>query len=356
MNNIDLNKIQEYIRLGLINENTHPEDERIKIFNYSHTCQFDRKWDEITRMCRGLIVNIETGEILARPFEKFFNVQEHTDVFNKEIPNEEPVITEKLDGSLGILYWLNDEPWITTRGSFVSDQALWATDWFRRNVDYSSLPKDITLLFEIIYKENRIVVNYNFEGLVYLAGIDTKTGRQVSYKPENKNASVVKRIENTDIKTLAELDDKEGEGFVIFYPKNNLRLKIKFPEYIRLHKILTCLSVKGVWEYLKENGINADIRKIAEDAPDEFYSWIDTVANDLVIKYKEINVYCREEFSAIDDFADHTAGATRKWWAEYIVKTKYPSILFSILDEKDYSQLIWKIIKPKGVNTFKEEI
>ena len=191
---ISLDKIREYIKSGLIKENIHPDNENIRIYNYTHECQFDRKWDEVTTTCRGLIMNILTGKIIARPFPKFFNLQEHLDVFKKELPTEEPIITEKVDGSLGILYWLktkklclrcgslesencinNEEhefsmlPWIATRGSFTSDQAIWATGWFRRNVDYSNLPKDITLLFEIIYKENRIVKSNTVVCNVFLA-------------------------------------------------------------------------------------------------------------------------------------------------------------------------------------------
>ena len=180
MKTINLDKIQKYVDSGLINVNVHPEDEKIKLFNYSHKCQFDRKWDEITRMCRGLIVNTETGEIIARPFEKFFNVQEHTDVFNKEIPDEVPLITEKLDGSLGIMYTLNNKTWIATRGSFTSEQAIWATKWWRENKGDEPYGNEITHLFEIIYPENRIVVKYDFSGLVYLASIRTETDKQVS--------------------------------------------------------------------------------------------------------------------------------------------------------------------------------
>lgn len=360
METINLDKIKEYIEKGLIKETTHPDDEKIKIYNYTHECQFDRKWDEITTTCRGLIINTLTGNVLARPFPKFFNLQEHLDVFKKELPDEEPIITEKLDGSLGILYWLNSEPWIATRGSFTSEQALWATAWFRKNVDHANLPKDITLLFEIIYNENRIVVNYDFEGLVFLAAIDTKTGKQLGYFPEG--IRIVKYIESTDTKALAELDDKEGEGFVIFYAQSNLRLKIKFPEYVRLHKILTGLSIKGVWEYLKEKGIDIDIRNIAEDAPDEFYDWIDEVASNLVAEYKEIEEFCKNNFAKIqkkaaDDLEVNIDNPwTRKEWAEQITKEKYPSILFSMLDKKEWKEHIWKLIKPTRANTFKEKI
>ena len=70
---MDLEKIKQYVEQGLISENIHPEDENVRIYNYTPEVQFDRKWDDTTIMCRGLILNIKTGEILARPFEKFFN-------------------------------------------------------------------------------------------------------------------------------------------------------------------------------------------------------------------------------------------------------------------------------------------
>ncbi len=201
---------------------------------------------------------------------------------------------------------------------------------------------------DLIIKENTLAKKRE----ILVSTIDTKTGRQLGYCPDN--IKTVKNIINTDIKTLAELDDKEGEGFVVFYPKNNLRLKIKFPEYVRLHKILTCLSVKGVWEYLKENGPDVDIRGIVEDAPDEFYIWIDTIASDLVTKYREIENICKNDFEEIQKKA--TKDWSRKNWAIQITQKKYPGILFTILDEREYDQLIWKLIRPKGANTFKEEI
>ncbi len=117
------NEILPYIEKGLISENRHPEDNDVAILNYTQEQQFSGVWDDITRQCRGLIMNVRTGDIIARPFPKFFNYQEHV-AKGWPIPNETPIISEKLDGSLGILYELNGEPWIATRGSFVSDQAL----------------------------------------------------------------------------------------------------------------------------------------------------------------------------------------------------------------------------------------
>lgn len=350
----DFDKIQEYIIKGLISERVHPDYSDIHIYNYTQKAQFDRIWDEYTINCRGLIVNTKNKKILAKSFQKFFNVEEHLEVFKKELPDEEPIITTKEDGSLGILVWLNDEPWIATRGSFCSEQAIWATHWFRKNVDYSNIPKELTLLFEIVYAQNRIVIQYDFEGLIFLAAIDTKTGRQVGFKPNG--VRIADSIPNTDILKLAELDEKNKEGFVVFYPKSNLRLKIKFPEYVRMHKILTGLSVKGIWEYFVENGIDADIKKIAENMPDEFFVWLIKVSEDFKKRYKEIEYECVTHFNLISYDLINITEKTRKDWATLISKTRFPGILFLMLDGKDYSKHILKLLKPCGAQTFKNEV
>lgn len=74
-------------------------------------------WNHATLTCRGLIADSE-GTILARPSTKFFNLEQV-----EQLPDEPFEVYEKLDGSLGILYWLDDEPYISTRGSFESPQS-----------------------------------------------------------------------------------------------------------------------------------------------------------------------------------------------------------------------------------------
>jgi hypothetical protein len=37
----------------------------------------------------------------------------------------------------------------------------------------------------------------------------------------------------------------------------------------------------------------------------------------------------------------------------YINVQKHPVILFAMLDNKNYNQIIWQLIKPKGNSTFK---
>src|SRR5208337_116 len=102
-------------------------------------------------------------EVIARPFRKWFNLNTsfRPETLEANLPSWKPRVLEKLDGSLGILFWYGGQkrPYIATRGSFASDQAIWATNWYRAKfgnwpiADSAKWPKDYTPLFEIIYKE-----------------------------------------------------------------------------------------------------------------------------------------------------------------------------------------------------------
>jgi len=341
---IFLDKLKEYIEKGLISDNVHPEDPNIHVFNYTKRAQYEKAWDDVTVQCRGLIVNIKTGEVIAHPFPKFFNYGEK----EVQLPVEAPIITDKLDGSLGILYVLNKQPWISTRGSFVSDQALWATDWYRKNVGY--LPdEDKTELFEIIFPENRIVVKYDFSGLVHLATIRTRDGLQIPSTHFPEPVRRVKVFPATDLDALAKLDTPNSEGFVIFYPNANLRMKIKFPEYVRLHKIITGLSVKGVWEALRDG---SDMKDYFENVPDEFSQWLMKTLESLKGQYSIIEVDAQEEFRKM---LEELPVAHRKEYAEKIKQFKYPGLGFALLDKKDIAPIIWKMVRPVGEKAFKDE-
>lgn len=92
--------------------------------SYTQKCQFDRKWNAATLACRGLILD-EGGSVVARPFGKFFNFGEPSPI---AVPVNEPFVAyDKLDGSLGVLYFWEGKPYIATRGSFVSVQSQEAT-------------------------------------------------------------------------------------------------------------------------------------------------------------------------------------------------------------------------------------
>ena len=136
---------------GYVNVQKHPVFD-YHIYNYAQKTQFEKKWNPATLQARGLILN-GRGEVVARPFKKFFNFQEHQ---NNQIPwHEKFCVLEKVDGSLGITYIGEDgEVYMATRGSFTSEQAIFASNWIQSKQDLCDIVKknsDKTFLFEIVY-------------------------------------------------------------------------------------------------------------------------------------------------------------------------------------------------------------
>jgi RNA ligase len=140
-----LNILNHYIEKGLVVKQDHPTLP-LSIYNYSRTCQYDKLWDEVTLDCRGLVLDSE-GNVVAKPFPKFFNMEE---LFDSEIPNESFEVYEKMDGSLGIAFYYKGDWIVATRGSFVSEQAVKAIEMLKK-YPIEHLDKNNTYLFEIIY-------------------------------------------------------------------------------------------------------------------------------------------------------------------------------------------------------------
>jgi RNA ligase len=135
--------LEKYHSLGLLYKQTHPRLP-LTIWNYTPKVQYEELWDEITLMCRGLVTDDE-GNIVARPFKKFFNLEE-----GKHTPTSEFEVFEKMDGSCIILFYYNDEWIFATRGSFTSEQAIKAKE-LSSKYPLENLDKNNTYLFEIIY-------------------------------------------------------------------------------------------------------------------------------------------------------------------------------------------------------------
>lgn len=171
-NYIDPQLLSEEIEAGYITCREHPRDSDLKIYNYSKKAQIEQRWNDATRKCRGLIVQRTPWgvEILAKPWLKFFNCGEHPEgTFNLDMP---VWAVDKIDGSLGIAY-PGPQGWaIATRGSFTSEQAIEGTKMLRERIDEGFLPVGgVTYLFEIVYPENRIVLDYAGKRELVLLGV-----------------------------------------------------------------------------------------------------------------------------------------------------------------------------------------
>lgn len=341
---LDWEKLNYYIDNNLIIANKHPEYD-IYILNYSPKVQSKRIWDEYTIACRGMIVD-SNGNILARPFKKFKNFEEYD---QSEIPmTEEFDAFEKMDGSLIILfYYAKYKEWIiSSRGSFISEQAIAA----RKMIDKSTLlnlKKRQTYLFEIIYPENRIVVDYGARReLVLLMRIETKNGFETYYDDlvgyYSKYFTIVPKLKINNFNDLVKyqkLNKENEEGIVVCF-LNGFRMKMKFEEYVRLHGILTNVSNLTVWEHMM-NGYDFD--ELIDRVPDEFYTWLKKTIVVLQRHYNDIERKALLEFVRIyhiNNIVD------RKMFADEAKKSENRAILFKIYDKRQYDEIIWKRIRP----------
>jgi len=338
-----LELLNKYHNDGLLYKQTHPTLP-LTIWNYTEKVQYEGLWDEVTLMCRGLVTDSE-GTIIARPFKKFFNMEE-----GKHTPTSEFEVYEKMDGSLGIFFYYEGNPVFATRGSFTSDQAIKGREILNKyNWQYGTY-EGYTYLFEIIYPENRVVVNYNgLEELIVLGVIETSTGKECKYSEmENEGFVLVKKYDGIkNYSTLKSLISNDAEGFVVRF-SNGDRMKIKGEEYLRLHKIMTNLSTTAIWE-LVSNGGNID--DILKDVPDEFYKKVKMYVSSLNYGYYQYwnQLGKTYDYFRFGKYGDIEVEPTKKQFAEHI-KDHHPiakSIMFAMWDDKDYDKIIWKALKPK---------
>lgn len=327
---------------GFVRFQTHPRLP-YRIYNYTERCAYARAWDDVTRACRGLIVD-EDWTILARPFPKFFNYGEPS---APELDlDASAVVTEKLDGSLGILYPTDEGYAVATRGSFTSDQALHATEVWKAEYGRRGWPEsNVSWLFEIVYPANRIVVDYgDTDDLILLAGIDTETGLSVPVGDEWPGPRAETHPYRTLAAALAAEPRPNTEGFVVYFPDSNERVKIKQEDYVALHRIVTGLNARTVWEHLRDGKPLVDL---LEPLPAEFHDWVREVA-------EELHMIVYDRVAAAKDAYDEITGleipadATRKDFALRAALRPERALLFLLYDGKDIVGPIWRDAKPEA--------
>lgn len=331
---------------GYVRRQAHPTLP-LMILNYTEKAQFEHVWNEVTRQCRGLIYNHETGEVLARPFMKFHNHDEpDAPVFDI---SERVTVTDKMDGSLGILYPTGEGTYaIATRGSFTSDQAIHATQvWSDRYAGRFTPAAGVTYLFEIIYPANRIVVDYRgMDDLVLLGSVDITYG--CSFNPADSEAHGFwpgPRTATFHYETFGEAlasGPRPGcEGFVVRRAENEDRVKIKYADYVALHRIVTGLNARTVWEHL---GAMRPLSELIETLPDEFHGWVSDVAEQLSSDAGQI-VYEAETLHRTV-VANLPAGYTRKDFAMVAKNLDARAYLFRLEDGRDVADMAWKAVRP----------
>ncbi|GAA4221421.1 RNA ligase [Streptosporangium album] len=339
---LDLEYLEAAVEGGFVRVQQHPT-EPLFIYNYTEKTQYEDEWNGATLACRGLITDAG-GWVKARPFRKFFN---YGDPMVGELDaSAKAVVVDKMDGSLGILYPAAGGFVIATRGSFTSDQAQHATDVLQRRYNDFLPPEGVTVLFEIVYPANRIVCDYGgADDLFLLGGVDIATGQVLGPDEIRGWAGPAAKVFN--VPTLADalaMPPRSGaEGLVVRLVESGQMVKLKQTDYVALHKIITGLNARGVWELLGEGKTVADI---CEPLPDEFHAWVKNLAGDLQREAHEL-LYDTERYHE-KILTRMPEGWTRKDYALEASTSTLRGWLFMLLDERDPRPHIWKALRPAG--------
>ena len=326
---------------GYVRRQEHPSLP-YSILNYTEKCQWERAWDDVTRQCRGLIVDA-AGQVIARPRQKLFN--NGGDAGAARDQSKPAEVTDKMDGSLGICHPVPDGWAIATRGSFASEQAIHATAVLQDRYGGWQPPAGVTALFEIIYPANRIVLDYRgMDDLVLLGAVDIATGQDV---PMGALSWPGPQAPIFDCGTLASAlalpPRPNAEGVVVRILGTDVRVKLKQEDYIQLHRLITGLNARVVWERLGSGETEAGI---CEALPDEFHAWVSEVAAELFTEQARIVGAADAEHHRIASTLP--SGWTRKDYALEAVKSPLRAWLFMLLDGRDPAERIWHTLRPSG--------
>lgn len=356
--------LNENISQGLIQENFHKSYPNLRLYCYTRECQYSKSWNDFTVSARGLIIDVVDKFIVALPFPKFFNYGEHSET----IPDTSYEVFEKLDGSLGIAYFYDNKWHVATKGSFHSEQAEWATKYFR-TYEPKSLDPLTTYLFEIIYPENKIVVDYDKESFMCLIGaINTDSHVEedirIEYILSDFNSQYFRLPKiyesygiNDLIQKCKELSHNE-EGFVVKW-NNGLRLKFKSDAYCRIHKLVSNITPLGIWELMSSDSDQVNFTNTLKsklDLPEEIQKDFDTIYNIFLKQRSEIFTRMLDcEYECVLNSVDLS---DIKGIASFIT-SRYDKftqdLLFCLFKKKSFDHsyykiklIIWKKLRPKN--------
>lgn len=381
------------IEAGYVLRKQHPELP-ISIYTYGRTCQYENRWNAITTRCRGLIADDTDGRIVAHCLPKFFNHSQHGIGYDfaPPLPNEPFEIFDKVDGSLGIVFHYADAWRVASKGSFTSEQARWAQAWLDAAGPDGALEPGTTYLAEIVYPENRIVVNLGDERTLVLLAVYDAEGREhpvISYADawEKLGGRVVRSWRALPLAELARMAEEnrkldgtaatgtDAEGWVVRFA-DGARVKLKYAEYMRLHKSLTGTNARDVWQYLGAQkfgfmppktlgqalGCSAEeakqlaeieggaLSKLLENVPDEFDAWVRGVCADLEAAFDALTARIHAEFDALSHLRSDRSAFARA--AQNVEDRTVRAALFLVLDGKSLDLHVWKAIRPEPSDPF----
>jgi hypothetical protein len=377
---LDIKKLQDHVRNGLIEDKKHPHLP-LRILTYTRQAMFSQAWDATICKCRGLIVDTE-GEIVSRPFEKFFDVDTdgRPETYTTNLPLSAPVCLEKINGNLGILYEVNIpspsvlDPasvvdsvrvsGVASKGSFTSKHAKWATDWYHKTCPNPQWPEGHTVVFEMVCEsiQPHAVCYGGVDKLVLLALINTETGEELDYNTLYHyaflNGLEVPGIYAKSLGDVLGEDRTNAEGYVLSWPRPKLpptRIRVKFPRFLKLRKLFYAAKPKAILEALRKKDIST--LEGWQETSNQLFSanvtkWISTFSQaygEIRLQAVQATLHARMGFARRREAVNYLSQPEHR---------SYASVALAMMDEKEadiINRRIWRAVENQFCSNLNEE-
>jgi len=297
-------------------------------------CKYDQinspMAEPLVQECRGIIFDeADNWRIVARPFDKFFNVQEP---LAATIDWATARVQEKLDGSLAIVFFY-DQKWnMATSGTpdasgpvgdhgMTFKELFWKV-WKECEYDQKSwLDPKWTYMFELCTPFNRVVVSHPKNRLVLLGIRHTENGNEANIDIDHElhlDFDVVKSFAHKSLEELTSsfevTDGLEQEGYVVVDAQFR-RVKVKHPRYILFHQMLGSLTQKKLLEVIRTGEV--------PEVLGAFPEWKNE-AETLERRYKALIMDAEGSYESIRDIP------VQKDFAKEALKTRFSSAMFTV--------------------------
>ena len=355
---MDFKQLDRLVGEGYLSKKISPCG-KLMLYNYTDKCTYEKKWNKYTRVCRGTVYEVETGEVVAKAFDKFFNFGELSASKGRNILKQENyVVSKKIDGSLGILYYYGGKWRMNTRGSFESDQAIEGLKILYDKYDTKCLNKLVTYLVEIIYPDNRIVVDYGDKrGLILLAAYNTfysreLTGDSLYWSHKDSFMPVAEQYEYVfdDLFKLQKTLPSDNEGFVVRLISGE-RVKFKCEEYMKIARIISHATPLEFWKKMENGIVNRDgLELLPEEFEKDIREIVKTLEHNYLATYGEIAQNYQYLMDKITEECFGNIGNIRKEIASRFRDYTHAAVMFSVYDgcSKCIEKYIMKLIRPKS--------
>ena len=317
----------------------------------------------IRRECRGIIFDTATGDIIRRPFHKFFNVNEREETQDHVVDlSRDHAILEKLDGSMIAPFIVATDEFVEKMdGGYYKKKMIWGTkmgatdvakpveEFVARNPEYIRFAEEAiengwSPIFEWCSRKQRIVLDYFHDQLILTGLRHINEGQYATYAamelmgrayaiPVVRTWDVGLEMDNKTMKSFVSYvrDLEDLEGFVVRFDDGHM-IKLKCDWYVQIHKAKEAI--------LQDRNI---VELILDDKLDDIKAHLPAEDRDRLTYFEsQIN-------SRILDKAAHLSDATnreqydgdRKYFAlnraqEYNSYSK--AIVFALWDDNSYER------------------